>query len=127
MKQLTLAIAFILISFVAHSQVQYTVNKVSYRHISPDGKFVKAPFKSISKETIINLYSNALVVTGSVDLYFKLVRKATVTEGSETYDKWNAVDRNGDHCQIAIEDYGNYSTVAILWEKTGTLIVYQTL
>jgi len=123
MKRLLILTAFLIATYTSFGQTQYTITQVSYRKLV-NGQLVKAPYKAVSKTTTAYLYSNALNITGEGETYYKFARKV-YDDGNE--QRWNALDAGGHECEVFVKNYGTYSTIVILWVKTGQVVCYQTL
>ncbi|NVM67091.1 hypothetical protein FHW88_005412 [Mucilaginibacter sp. SG538B] len=110
-------------------QTQYVLTKVSYQKVKPDGSLEKAPFKDLPKGVRALLFSNALTISGLdvIGESYKFVRKINQQEKDGVHVKWIALDRNENAFQIMILDFGNYSRIGILNQKTRNFTLYETL
>ena len=122
MKTLTTLSALIFISTFSYAQVQYTVNKVEYGTINTKGKLIGG-MNPLTKRFTVILYSDALVFDDGNNTYYKFARQI------ESSDRkvWNATDRGGNVCRVTVMDYQTYSLIAIRYDGSNKVTIYQTL
>ena len=119
-KKLLFLSAFVVMTIVSHAQTKYTVTKSTYGTGSSN---TLLDFKPLTKFFTAILYSDALVFNNSSNSYYKFARKIELSDGV----RWNALDRDGNECQVTIKDYGTWTLIGIKYPKTGAWVLYQTL
>lgn len=123
MKGLFVLILFLIISTTSHAQTKYTVNKIAYATVSTNSNLNVGTFSPVANKFIILLYNDALVFEDSASNYYKFARKIDMGDRQ----RWNALDRNGNACEITIKDYGTYTLIAIKYMDSNKVTIYQTL
>jgi hypothetical protein len=129
LKTLITSVVALLCYLNSYSQVQYIATESASKTFNSKGQLIsKTPFKQMSRKATIYLYSNYLVYDGEPIMEtFKFARKVNITNGNDSYVRWNALDQQGRECQIQINDYGTYSIVNIFYVKDKYMLLYKTL
>jgi len=120
-----LIVALVAFYIASYGQVKYTIVKVAYTTVNPQGVANAHTYSAVSKRFDAYLYNNALVFDDSGNTNYMFARKIGMPQ--QNIQRWNATDRAGGACEITVEDRNTYTLIGIRYLDSNKIMIYQTL